>query len=119
MSNESKMRVCPKCFKEYDAYPALSRRDNKTEICPACGTREALEDAFGAKLVPMPGTEDNWGERQWKPKYKIVMESCGGTSRDFMSGFDTWEEAEEMAESYDYEFCDENGFVWSLSVEEE
>ena len=27
------------------AYPgALSRRDNVTEICSACGTREAMED---------------------------------------------------------------------------
>ena len=25
---------------------ALSRRDNKTEICSACGTEEALEDYF-------------------------------------------------------------------------
>lgn len=25
---------------------ALSRRDNKTEICSDCGTREALEDFF-------------------------------------------------------------------------
>lgn len=25
---------------------ALSRRDNKTEICSACGTDEALEDYF-------------------------------------------------------------------------
>jgi len=24
---------------------ALSRRDNKTEICPECGFREAMEDA--------------------------------------------------------------------------
>lgn len=25
-------------------YPALCRRDNKTEICSACGTIQALED---------------------------------------------------------------------------
>ena len=39
------VRVCPKCGKEYNDYPALSRRDNKTLICPECGVREALEDA--------------------------------------------------------------------------
>lgn len=39
------MRICPKCGKEYDGYPALSRTDNKTEICPDCGTREALTAA--------------------------------------------------------------------------
>ena len=33
---------CPKCGKEYIGYPALSRKDNKTEICPLCGVLEAL-----------------------------------------------------------------------------
>ena len=35
--------VCPKCGAEYQGHPAISRRDNKTPICPDCGTREALE----------------------------------------------------------------------------
>ena len=30
---------------DYNGNPALSRQDNRTEICPACGIREALEDA--------------------------------------------------------------------------
>lgn len=34
---------CPKCGIEYQGYPAISRKDNKTPICPDCGTREALE----------------------------------------------------------------------------
>lgn len=38
------MKICPKCEREYDGYPALSRRDNKTEICPNCGVQEAIED---------------------------------------------------------------------------
>lgn len=38
------MKVCPVCGKEYDAYPAISRRDNVTEICPDCGRMEAIED---------------------------------------------------------------------------
>jgi hypothetical protein len=28
---------------------AISRRDNKTEICSACGTQEALEDFFNSQ----------------------------------------------------------------------
>ena len=40
-------KVCPKCNKAYAGHPALSRADNKTEICPDCGVREAL-DAFKA-----------------------------------------------------------------------
>ena len=35
---------CPKCGKETDEYPALSRQDNKTHICSKCGEMEALED---------------------------------------------------------------------------
>jgi hypothetical protein len=48
--NESKP-ICPKCQgfipnnETPGAYPgALSRRDNETEICSACGVAEALED---------------------------------------------------------------------------
>lgn len=36
-------RVCAVCGKTYTDYPAISRKDNKTEICPECGMREALE----------------------------------------------------------------------------
>jgi len=35
--------VCPRCGAKYTATPALSRSDNKTLLCPDCGTREALE----------------------------------------------------------------------------
>lgn len=35
--------VCPRCGKAYTGRPAISRADNKTPICPDCGTREALE----------------------------------------------------------------------------
>lgn len=38
-----KMRVCPRCGMRYLEHPAISRTDNRTEICPDCGTREALE----------------------------------------------------------------------------
>ena len=37
-------RICPNCGKQYTNYPALSRKDNKTKICPDCGTKEAIED---------------------------------------------------------------------------
>ena len=42
---ERKVRVCPRCGNRYTKYPALSRRDNETDICPDCGTLEAFEDA--------------------------------------------------------------------------
>ena len=36
-------RICPVCGQTYHEPPALSRSDGKTQICPDCGTREALQ----------------------------------------------------------------------------
>ena len=47
MSNTLPERICPICGKTYHDYPALSRTDNKTEICPDCGVVQGLE-ASGA-----------------------------------------------------------------------
>ena len=41
---QNKSWICPKCMQETTDYPAISRRDNKTKICSACGTDEALMD---------------------------------------------------------------------------
>ena len=37
------IRVGPLCGKAYRGYPAVSRTDNETRICPDCGVRQALE----------------------------------------------------------------------------
>lgn len=44
-------KICPKCGKVISDYPALSRKDNRTEICSKCGTLEALEEfrKYGGK----------------------------------------------------------------------
>ncbi len=47
-------RTCPRCDAPYSGWPALSRRDNRTEVCSACGTEEAL---VNAGLV-RPGTRE-------------------------------------------------------------
>lgn len=39
---ETTTRYCPRCGKTYMDHPAISRADNTTEICPDCGTEEAL-----------------------------------------------------------------------------
>lgn len=40
--NDLGIKVCNRCGNEYTGYPALSRKDNKTEICPECGLIEAI-----------------------------------------------------------------------------
>lgn len=51
MKNSSSLepRTCPSCGAVYSAPSAISRKDNRTLICPDCGTREALE-ALGCSL---------------------------------------------------------------------
>ena len=41
--NCTELRTCPHCGAQYGGYPALSRKYPNTQICPDCGTREALE----------------------------------------------------------------------------
>lgn len=42
--NFSIYQICPIYNKEFNCYPAISRKDNKTEICPECGMIEALDN---------------------------------------------------------------------------
>lgn len=37
-----KEKICPVCGQKYNAPAAVSRIDNRTLICPNCGTRQAL-----------------------------------------------------------------------------
>lgn len=41
---------CPSCGKMYSGYPAISRKDNTTEICSDCGVHEAFEDFKKGKV---------------------------------------------------------------------
>lgn len=43
---QPKEKICVWCLQPIKGYPALSRVDNKTEICSTCGTREALMQWF-------------------------------------------------------------------------
>ena len=42
-------KICARCGKAISGYPALSRKDNKTEMCSNCGTLEALEELMKYK----------------------------------------------------------------------
>lgn len=56
---EKKNKPCARCQREIEGFPALSRSDNKSDVCSDCGTWEAmyqyshngelpkLEDGFG------------------------------------------------------------------------
>lgn len=48
-------RIYPRCGNTYIDYPALSRKDNKTEICSTCGQAEALLQMMGTDLK-----DDKW-----------------------------------------------------------
>jgi hypothetical protein len=43
------IQTCPTCHQHYTGYPALSRKDNATDICSDCGTREALEEYVASR----------------------------------------------------------------------
>lgn len=36
------MKTCPICFWDYTGYPARCRWDSERDICPDCGTGQAL-----------------------------------------------------------------------------
>ena len=48
--NMRPIRICPLCDEAYGSLPAISRTDNETQICPDCGSRQALE-ALGVSKV--------------------------------------------------------------------
>ena len=49
-----KTKICPTCKSNYEGLGALSRKDNKTEVCSQCGLNEALEQAgIQMKTCPM------------------------------------------------------------------
>ncbi len=53
--------TCPRCEREMTTFPALSRRDNKTDICSDCGQAEALEDYYRERW-----TDKVYWEVKWK-----------------------------------------------------
>lgn len=62
------MNKCPKCGKDIGKYPALSRDDNKTEVCSDCGTLEAMKEFLQFKKGFTVETYD---------EYSVVLTSDG------------------------------------------
>lgn len=65
--------ICPICGKEFTERPALSRKDDKTEICPMCSSKEAMEAAGWTKEMCDAAIE----KIVWYPK---SFYWCGSTS---------------------------------------
>ena len=67
------MKVCPKCKMEYKKPPAISRLDNKTEICELCGIAEAFvifNMATQRKKVELSIVKETKEEKEMKKKLK-------------------------------------------------
>ena len=65
--SEKRERICPVCGRSYTDPPALSRRDNKTDICPECGMREALA-AIPRRETPAERTPFGASSRGARPR---------------------------------------------------
>ena len=50
VTEDKSYKMCPRCGRPYSDYPAISRYDDKTEICPDCGVEEAMINYTGGTL---------------------------------------------------------------------
>lgn len=103
-----KERICPRCGKHYTEFPALSRRDNKTDICPECGEIEAFEDA--GFLPPFNGKK-YWVEEGCEKTLKEAEEEetkekpeTEQPSDEELTKFDAYRE---KLEEIQYDYSDE------------
>ena len=61
--DDTTKKFCPRCGQYYTKYPALSRYDNETYICPDCGVEEAMVNYTHGKLInPKQYTKDKFTE---------------------------------------------------------
>lgn len=66
-------QVCPICNREYIGMPALSRSDNRTLICPDCGTVQALDAALSVSDM----TDD--AKKEYKQNIMRAIHKYGQT----------------------------------------
>ena len=75
MPNSIKTEICPRCNKhelDENGRNAVSRRDNKTQICSSCGAREAFCDFYKYNSLPISeiNVERNFHKKIQKPYSK-------------------------------------------------
>ena len=59
---------CPRCLGIIVDFPAMSRADNKTNICSKCGQQEAMEDYFLGGCKPVSQWPENSNTGSMYPK---------------------------------------------------
>lgn len=81
-------KFCPRCGRRYNDYPAISRYDNKTEICPDCGVEEAMINFTGGHLEDPHVYDGETGEEineSAELTAKVTYHDEDGT-RDYIAG---------------------------------
>lgn len=71
-------KFCPRCGATYTGYPALSRYDNKTYICPDCGVEEAMINYTHGKLI----NPNQYKKEQFTEEVTIENPSAEDFERD-------------------------------------
>jgi antirestriction protein ArdC len=88
---------------------SITIREGMSEVQTVCATvHEIAHSKLHNKNLP-----------EEKEQWKLVMVSDGGTKKDFTGGYDFRAEAEAAADASDWQYTDENLFVWRLEVEED
>jgi hypothetical protein len=67
--------ICPRCHKYIEGYPAMSRTDNRTDVCSKCGVNEGLQAMVGA-LTP----QAEWPVSMDKVELGLKIAQDGSTS---------------------------------------
>lgn len=94
MSLEERKKKCPRCGAVITFYPAISRKDNKTEICSDCGAIEAIEEYINHKNKLEEGmyVRTKWG----------IAKIIGFEARNIFIKLDKKIMFENLPEYYDY-----------------
>ena len=74
--NKERKKKCPRCGAVITFYPAISRKDNKTEICSDCGVIEAIEEYINHKnKLEKIQTSVNENYIGWTNDEKVIIKN--------------------------------------------
>lgn len=74
-------RICPLCGKTYREHPAISRAKGQEEICPECGTKQALTQFS----MHVGRTCQTIGINEWTKDNKAALDFVFASLRRHMS----------------------------------